>query len=122
MTLIIGSALLIILGRFALSKSTCGGPLEMFSVISQVLGVTVLIATLAIAPINRLVINVKIARFNSVQTTVDNARNNPCSLERTAFLLKTAEMNQWLAGVQYLNNSLLDIWIPDSVTELTTIK
>jgi hypothetical protein len=64
-----------------------------------------------------------IAEFKSVIDTVAYARTNDSgAVETAAFTLKIAEQNQWLAGMQYKNSTVLGVFIPDEVEELEPIK
>ncbi len=43
-------------------------------------------------------------------------------VERAAIVTQVAEKNAWVKDMQYWNNSLFDIWIPDTVDALRPLK
>lgn len=87
----------------------------IFSVIALVLGAVII-------PFARWETNAEIAKYKSMQTTLDASRENSLELEDVAFQIKVAEWNQWLAGKQYYNSIWQDPWIPDEVDTLKLIK
>lgn len=76
-------------------------------------------------PLNHAVITSAILDFESTKRSVETARTNKASisnLELAALQHKIIEQNAGLAVVQYWNDTMFDIWIPDSVDELDPIK
>jgi hypothetical protein len=73
-------------------------------------------------PINHMENRAKIQEFESVRSTVEIARAADVGIETAAFQLKIAEMNQWLANVQYWNNTAFSLWIPNAVDTLEPIR
>lgn len=63
-----------------------------------------------------------ILRFKATELTIKYAVEKGNRIENAALLQKSVEQNQWLAGVQYWNETLFDICIPDEVMDLTPIN
>ena len=80
-----------------------------------------------------------IQAFKSVQQTIETARQQgetyvgpafglPCAgehgarIESAAFQMKIADVNMWLVKMQYWNETIFDIFIPDEVMALQPIK
>ena len=90
----------------------------LLAVLSAVAFVIALLTVLA----NRMEVHSGIARFHSVRATAEAAEQSDDPLEGAAWRLKVAESNEWLASQQYLNGTLIDLWVPDSVMELEPIR
>lgn len=78
---------------------------------------------LAIAfPVSQIGTRSEIKQFHAYEATIAEARTHPLSeYELAAIIQSTAEMNQWLANIQY-QNQLWDWFIPDEVDELKPLK
>lgn len=62
-------------------------------------------------------------KYESVRSTVDQARSGEISdIERAAIQNKIIETNSELASLQYWNTTILDIWHVDDVMDLKPIK
>lgn len=73
-------------------------------------------------PFSHWEINADIVRFEAIQATLDNSRENDLELEDVAFQMKVAEWNQWLVASQYYNSIWMGSWIPDEVDSLKLIR
>ena len=73
-------------------------------------------------PINRLNVNSEIIKFQTTENTIKLARENNNELEKAAIQSNIIEKNNWLASIQYYNQSIFDIWIPDEVMNLKPLK
>ena len=81
------------------------------------------IAILAL-PIGYYSTKVKIVEFKSVQSTLENARENKNAnpYEIAAIQQKVVDSNKWLANKQYWNDTILGWYIPDEVDDLKPIR
>ena len=91
----------------------------------------VLICTLSIIALLMLSITLPFARmdyraqeqaFIATTQAVERARRNPELLETAALQLDIVKTNRWLARAQYMNTTVFDIFIPDSVEQLEPIQ
>jgi hypothetical protein len=74
-------------------------------------------------PINYMATISEVESFKATQTTLEIARTEEIdSLERIALQHKIIEQNQWLARVQYWNNTILDPMYPDKVEKLKPLN
>lgn len=95
---------------------------ELFGVGFTVVGGIFLIIFLMLLPLNRYLTNVEISGFKSVEQTIQDARMNGDNIENTAFLIKIAEKNEWLAKIQHRNNTVLRLWYPNEVDKLEPLR
>lgn len=72
-------------------------------------------------PLNHACERSNIVQYHSVKATIEQVRNSE-NIERAALALKIAETNEWLARVQYWNETTWGIYIPDEVMELEPLK
>ena len=63
-----------------------------------------------------------IIQFNSVQQTVEACRTRGENIENAAIQIKIIDSNKWLASTKYWNSTIFDIFIPDSIEQLESIK
>lgn len=83
----------------------------------------VLLITLIFIPIERMEIQSEIEQFESVQKTAERMRENDQRiLESASFQSRVADENKWLAEMQYWNDTVMDIWVPDEVDYLEPIE
>ena len=81
-----------------------------------------LLLVLLVLPLNHLISYPgDIVEFNTTKAFVAELREKGDDIERTAAMLDIIEQNRWLASSKYWNSTLLDIWIPDTIEELTPI-
>lgn len=66
----------------------------------------------------------EINQYNTAVISIETARetDNLNDYERAALTLKIITMNEWLANVQYWNDSMWDEFIPDEVMNLQPVK
>lgn len=64
----------------------------------------------------------EIEQFNSVQITLNTARENGSDLEDAAMQIEVMKSNSWLANKKYWNTTIFDLWIPDAINKLEPIK
>jgi hypothetical protein len=90
------------------------------------MGVFALLLCVAIfaLPIEYYSAKSKIAEYKSVQTTLENARENKNAnpYEIAAIQQKVVDSNKWLANKQYWNDTILGWYIPDEVDDLKPIR
>ena len=77
---------------------------------------------LLILPINRAASYSAMAEIEALRWSVNNARERGDSLENVALQHQIIEANQWIASVQYWNDSAFDIFWPDDVDDIKPIK
>lgn len=80
-----------------------------------------LVCGLIIIPLNHICERSNIVQYHSLKATIEDARNSE-NIERAALAIKIAETNEWLARVQYWNETTWGIYIPDEVMELEPLK
>lgn len=83
--------------------------------------VVCLVCGLIAIPLNHICERSNIVQYHSVKATIEDARNSE-NIERAALAIKIAETNEWLARVQYWNETTWGIYIPDEVMELEPLK
>jgi hypothetical protein len=72
---------------------------------------------------NPIEANTKIAQFEAVRMSVEQARSDGTNIENTAMQLMIINSNEWLAGIQYENSIFFyDDFIPDEVDRLEPIR
>ena len=64
----------------------------------------------------------EIVEFESMITSIENARLNGNELENAAIQHKIIEANKWIASKQFWNKTIWDWYIPDAVMDLESIK
>ena len=79
------------------------------------------VASLIAVPVNHTFEHSNIAQYHSVKATIEQARTSE-SIEKAALALKIAETNEWLARVQYWNETTWGIYVPDEVMELEFLR
>lgn len=87
----------------------------------MVAGITLGVA-LVMLPVERMNVHNTIAEFESMRTTQKQSRAAGDGLEGTAWRLEKARANRNLASLQYWNDTLFDIWIPDAVETVEPLK
>ena len=120
--MLILSILTLILIVGIILKIKCDAESEIYSELIIGIAGFILIVCLICIPIQYWSIKSDIAEFNSVKASVEMARRNNNNVENTALQLKIIEINKWLAATKYCNTTIWDIWIPDTVDEIETIK
>lgn len=85
-------------------------------------GIIILVIVLIILPLSRLGYRASIAQYKAVETTLSTLRADGEGLEDAAIQHKVIGMNRWLAGTQFYNTTIWDIWIPDEVMDLEPLK
>ncbi len=84
-----------------------------------------LLVALICLPLNRMDVKQEIRHYEALKATIVESRNTSDvshGIERAAIITQVAEKNGWVKDMQYWNNSLFDIWIPDSVDTLSPLK
>ncbi len=64
----------------------------------------------------------KIKQFEAVRLTIEMARSDPGNIENAALKLEIVKLNAWLVGMNYWNNTVFDIFIPDEVEQIEWLK
>jgi hypothetical protein len=84
----------------------------------------VLLIVLFTLPFIHYSIKSQIVEFKSVQTTLENARENKNAspYEIAAIQQKVVDANKWLASNQYWNDTIFGWYIPDEVDDLKPIR
>lgn len=73
--------------------------------------------------LNSYTVKGEIAEYYAVKATITNSRTTDIAeIERAALTQKIIETNKWLAKIQYDNNTIWDIFIPDEVNNLEPLK
>ena len=91
-------------------------------VLSSTCGV-ILVLVLICLPCSIMNEKTHIARYHSVKATIASARANETNdIERAALTTRIIKVNEWLVSVQYWNDTIWDIYIPDEVMELEPLK
>ena len=91
----------------------------MISVIVGLFWVVVMIALF----LNPYSVKGEIAQYEAVKTSIENARATDITdIERVALTQKIIETNKWLAQVQYDNQNLWAVFIPDEVDALEPLR
>jgi hypothetical protein len=83
-----------------------------------------LFIALLLLPFNYYSTKSEIVEFKSIQSTLENARENKNAspYEIAAIQQKVVDANKWLASNQYWNDTVLGWYIPDEVDDLKPIK
>ena len=89
--------------------------------VATIAGVILLLALVAI-PLTKLEIHAGIQQVEAVRLTVEAARENGATLESAAIQIKVAEMNEWIARIQYYRTTVFDIWYPTEIDALKPIR
>lgn len=84
-------------------------------------GITLAIS-LIIIPMHHMSTHSQIVKFNSLEDTIENARNNEMYFETVSMQRRIAKKNEWLSTQKYWNDSVFDIWIPDEVEKLEPLE
>jgi hypothetical protein len=90
--------------------------------IGGVLSSLLLFIAIISLPIYRMATHEKIIRFESVRTSFEESRSRPDNVERYTRIDQIVNYNAWLAGAQYYNKTVFDIWIPDDIENIKSIK
>jgi len=91
----------------------------LFSTIVGLFWVVVMIALF----LNPYSVKGEIAQYEAVKTSIENARATDITdIERVALTQKIIETNKWLAQVQYDNQNLWAVFIPDEVDALEPLR
>ena len=114
---------LILLSTVSLLKwSRYSDGFEFAGVMGLIVSGTFLVGALICLPCDRLGTYGKIKEFESVRSTIQEARAKQGSIEIAALTLEIAKCNQWLANTQYWNSTIFDWWYPDEVEALEPLK
>lgn len=90
--------------------------------LSTICGVCLFFA-LILLPANYYEVKGEIQEYYALEQTVNNARSGRINdIERAALASKIAETNMWLANIQYWNETIFDICIPDEVIKLDPLQ
>lgn len=119
MIILIGLTVLVII---ALIWARASDFYDVFSFFLLLISGTYLTVALISLPIHYSLTKGEIVKFHSVETTLKTARENRNELEKAAIMNEVIRSNKWLMGVQYWNETLFDIWIPDEVMQLKPIR
>ena len=93
----------------------CG---DIMSVISGML----LFIYLLLIPIEYYSTIGKIKQFENVRSTIEIARQDTGNIENAALKLEILKLNAWLTGLNYWNDTVFDIFIPDEVETVEYLK
>ena len=88
----------------------------------MVISISILVVAVLLWPLFYMSIESEIDGFESVRMTVNKSRNNISPIETAAIQLKIAEMNEWLVKIQYWNETIFELYIPDEVNNLEIIQ
>jgi len=73
-------------------------------------------------PIHIYDVHAQIQAYHATVSTIEAARLNGVDIEDAAMQHKIIEINRDIAKLQYYNETIFDIWIPDEVMDLQLIK
>ena len=103
------------------SKCKTFSTIEMlFQLLAIAAGSLFLVSVLA-CPISQLGVKSKMKAFESVKATLSVARETQ-TLENVALQLEVIKSNKWLASTKYWNTTVFEIFIPDEIDKVNTIK
>jgi uncharacterized membrane protein len=91
------------------------------AIIAFIAGI-LLLMVLIILPIEYHSTMSAIDKYNATELTIENARENGVDIENAALQQKIIDINQWLAGKKYWNETMFDIFIPDEVMDLEPLR
>lgn len=121
MTILITATILLILGLWINSKGDWGWVEAVGMILAFISGMALIIGLIGL-PISRMDSFAKIAEYESVKLTLEQARKDDNQMENVALQHKIIDNNKWLASQLYYNRTLIDIWIPDEILKLKPIK
>jgi len=110
----------LLIGYFLNKHSSC--VFEDAGIMLMAFAVILLVVYLVTLPLVRIDINSQIAEYKSVESTLNQAREDNNQLENVALQHKIIEKNEWLAGQVYWNSTLFDLCIPDEILELKPLR
>jgi hypothetical protein len=91
----------------------------ILTVLSGIIFVTIIITL----PLSFVFYHQQILQYNIFKDTLEKAREKDIDIENAAILMKIAEWNEWIVGVQYWNTIFIrKDFIPDEVMELQIIE
>jgi len=93
-----------------------------FAFLAAIVSGMFLVIALLLLPVRRMGHHEAILKFTATYETVERARASEETWELAAFQQEIASANRWLAGIQYYNSTVFDIWIPDAVDFLAPIE
>ena len=120
MLVLLGLVILLIIGISILSWGSYD--FEFVGIIITFISGFLIVIFLIILPCTYYETLAEIAQYESVKVSIENARKNGNELEKAALTHKIIDTNKWLAGIQYWNETIFDICIPDEVMDLEQIK
>ena len=91
--------------------------------ICMISGILLLVALISL-PVNRLAVRADIARLQSVQQTLDQARGNKdiSEFELAAIQKEIIEVNANLAECQYYNKTMFGLWYHDEIKDVKPVS
>ena len=96
---------------------------DIVGIVLIAISVFILAGFLMGIPVVRLDENSKIKAYYAFEETLEMARSSEIGeVERASLTVKIAEWNEYIAKIQYQNDTVLDWWIPDEAMELAPIK
>lgn len=117
MIILIGLAILVIVGAFLMSDydyEDMGFGIFIMSLIC-------LLIALIIWPVSYYDNMAQIEKYYALERTLESSREKE-QLEDAALMLKVVENNTTLASLKYWNKTIFDIYIPDEIENLKELK
>lgn len=121
MIILITATIILILGIWLISIGNWDWK-ELVGTVLTIGSGTVLFISLIALPMNRMETFASIAQYRSVESTIQQTRDDNNQLENVALQHKVIDCNKWLASQLYWNSTVFDIWIPDEILELKPIR
>lgn len=122
MLILVGLAVLLVIAILYVEISG-----DEFGFIPVLFAIILLGIALIAIPINRMEVKSAMREYEATKETIkesrkSDTRNDLSGVERAAIVTKLSKLNYWVKDQQYWNNSLFDIWIPDTVDGIEVLK
>ena len=96
---------------------------DLFGFVLCFISIFILVVALICLPILRFDYKAQAIAYKDFVETIENARlEDENDIERASVTVKIAEWNSWLAEVKYINETILDWYVPDKIIELEPIR
>jgi len=119
MLIILSVLILFVLGIVVFKKSLNFDGVGLFLMVAG--GVLLFICLIAFPVVHLDTMNF-IAEIHSVQESFNEARGSGTDLENATILKTVMKANWLLASRKYYNTTIFDIWIPDAIMEVCSVK
>lgn len=91
------------------------------SIIGIVSGIILLIS-LIVLPVNRQSVYSTIKQYEAIEDTIKTARENGNEIENAALTQSIISVNYTITNMKHWNETIFDVFIPDEIEELKTLK